>query len=611
MMSLRAVHAGTGYQYLLRSVATHDADPEGKSLSDYYAAKGTPPGRWIGSGLAGLLSETATAGAVVGEVQMAALYGEGLHPDTDQMMAEGKPLGACKLGRAYPLYSGDVPVLAAISAAEKSFLTAEGRRPNSDERNQLAESVARPFFSDEFGYEHASGKDVIAWVNRERDKVRQAVAGFDFTFSPVKSVSVLWALSDEHTASKVAALHHQAVAEALRWAEDNAIYTRVGAGGIEQVRTRGIVAAEFTHFDTRGGDPDLHSHVLIANKVQGPDGRWRTLDSRTIHQMHQAISARYDAVLHDLLSRRMGLDFEAHYPHPDKAPIWEIKGIDRRLIDVFSSRRALARPVYEQLVAEYVEKNGRQPTQRAAYALWQKAILDTRDAKKPAQSLDEHRAAWRRVAEQTVGLDAVLSVVRDVTERATVDAQRKVFDAESHARQVAGVLEQERGQLVAVRHQDAGDPAQQRAALGQRRPGRALLPLGDDRVAADGGDGKQRVDALADVAQVDAGREARAPLLGEHHEPAEARPGDRDRAGHHDDQRAPAGRQHRGAHILEARRDEQPSRRTKAGNQTDGGQVLHDPLSIPSKGFVGHETESRFLPINHRVARVRQGKLQL
>ncbi|MCT2146862.1 relaxase domain-containing protein, partial [Dietzia cinnamea] len=74
--------------------------------------------------------------------------------------------------------------------------------------------------------------------------------------------------------------------------------------------------------------------------------------------MHQAISARYDAVLYDLLSRRMGLDFAAHYPHPDKAPIWEIKGIDRRLIDVFSSRRALARPVYERLVAEYVEKNG-------------------------------------------------------------------------------------------------------------------------------------------------------------------------------------------------------------------------------------------------------------
>ena len=436
-MSLRAVHAGTGYQYLLRSVATHDADPEGKSLSDYYAAKGTPPGRWIGSGLVGLLSESATAGAVVGEVQMAALYGEGLHPDTDQMMAEGKSLGACKLGRAYPLYSGDVPVLAAISAAEKSFLATEGRRPTPDERNQLAESVARPFYRDKFGYEHASGKDVIAWVNRERDQVKQAVAGFDFTFSPVKSVSVLWALSDEQTASNVAALHHEAVAEALRWAEDNAIYTRVGAGGIQQVKTKGIVAAEFTHFDTRGEDPDLHSHVLIANKVQGPDGRWRTLDSRTIHQMHQAISARYDAVLHDLLSRRMGLDFEAHYPHPDKAPIWEIKGIDRRLIDAFSSRRALARPVYDRLVSEYVEKNGRQPTQRAAYALWQKAILDTRDAKKPAQSLSEHRATWREMAEKVVGTHAVDSVVGEVTGQGRSQVSRELFDAQVHARLVA------------------------------------------------------------------------------------------------------------------------------------------------------------------------------
>ncbi len=108
MMTLRAVHAGTGYQYLMRSVATNDAAPEaGQSLSDYYAAKGTPPGRWIGSGLAGLGSQTATAGRQVTEEQMAALYGEGLHPDTDDMMREGAPLAACKLGRSFPMYAGD------------------------------------------------------------------------------------------------------------------------------------------------------------------------------------------------------------------------------------------------------------------------------------------------------------------------------------------------------------------------------------------------------------------------------------------------------------------------------------------------------------------------
>lgn len=437
VMSLRAVHAGTGYQYLLRSVATHDADPQGLALSDYYAAKGTPPGRWIGSGLAGLNSHSVASGSVVTEAQMAALYGEGLHPDTDQMMDDGKPLAACKLGRSFPLYTGGVDVLEAIAAAEKTFLAVEGRRPTTEERGQIAEGTARPYYAERFGYEHASGKDVIAWVNRERDQVRQAVAGFDFTFSPVKSVSVLWALADEQTASRVAALHHEAVAEALAWAEDNAIYTRVGTGGIKQVKTGGIIASEFTHFDTRCGDPDLHSHVLLANKVQGLDGRWLSLDSRAIHQMHQAISARYDAILHDKLTRRMGVEFQAHYPHPAKAPIWEISGIDRRLIEAFSSRRTLARPVYDRLVAEYVEKNNRQPSQRASYALWQKAILDTRDAKKPAQSLAEHRATWREMAEKVVGTHAVDSVVGEVTGQGQSQLSRELFDARVHARQVA------------------------------------------------------------------------------------------------------------------------------------------------------------------------------
>ncbi|MGI9589692.1 MAG: MobF family relaxase, partial [Dietzia maris] len=436
-MTLRAVHAGTGYQYLLRSVATHDADPKGQSLSDYYAAKGTPPGRWIGSGLDGLDSEAATAGAVVTEAQMAALYGEGLHPDTDAKMLAGAALKDCKLGRSFPLYTGGVDVLDAIAAAERDFLKTENRHPTTAERSELAEQIGRPFYTEKFGYEHASGKDVIAWVNRERDQVKQAIAGFDFTFSPVKSVSVLWALADEQTSSRVAALHHESVAEALAWAEDNAIYTRVGKQGIEQVKTRGIVASEFTHFDTRGGDPDLHSHGLLANKVQGPDGRWLSLDGRAIFQMHQAISARYDAILHDKLTRRMGVEFQAHYPHPDKAPIWEISGIDRRLIEAFSSRRTLARPVYDRLVAQYVEKNNRQPSQRASYALWQKAILDTRDAKKPAQSLAEHRATWRQMAENVVGAHAVDSVVGEVTGQGRSQVSRELFDAQVHARQVA------------------------------------------------------------------------------------------------------------------------------------------------------------------------------
>lgn len=437
MMSFRGVHAGTGYQYLLRSVATHDADPEGKSLSDYYAAKGTPPGRWIGSGIEGLASDFVQPGAEVTEAQMAALYGEGLHPDTDEMLAAGTPLAGCKLGRAFPIYAGGKPVLEAIAAAEKAFRNQEKRLPTVAEKGTLAEQIGRPFYLEQGGYDHASGADVIAWVNRQRDSVQQAVSGFDFTFSPVKSVSVLWALSDEKTASQIAALHHEAVAEALAWAQDNAIYTRQGSGGIEQVTTRGIIASEFTHFDTRGGDPDLHSHVLVSNKVQAPDGSWKALDGRTIFQLNQAISARYDTALHDRLTRQMGVEFTARYPSPGKAPVWEIRGIDHKLLDTFSSRRALARPVYEQLLADYVDKHGRQPGQRAGYALWQKAILDTRDAKKPAHSLSEHRAAWRDTAVGTIGADRVDDMLTTVQSAALGTERRPLFDANEHTSAVA------------------------------------------------------------------------------------------------------------------------------------------------------------------------------
>ena len=63
MLSMRIVHAGEGYAYLMNSVATHDdtSAPE-MSLGDYYNANGTPPGRWFGQGLKGLGETTAIAG---------------------------------------------------------------------------------------------------------------------------------------------------------------------------------------------------------------------------------------------------------------------------------------------------------------------------------------------------------------------------------------------------------------------------------------------------------------------------------------------------------------------------------------------------------------------
>ena len=100
------------------------------------------------------------------------------------------------------------------------------------------------------------------------------MAGFDLTFSPVKSVSTLWAVADPRTASAIEVAHHAAVGDALRFIEEHALFTRTGADGVRQVNVTGLVAAAFVHRDSRAGDPDFHIHVAVANKVQTLDGRW-------------------------------------------------------------------------------------------------------------------------------------------------------------------------------------------------------------------------------------------------------------------------------------------------------------------------------------------------
>ena len=155
MLSMRVVHAGEGYAYLMNSVASHDDEtaPEMR-LGDYYNASGTPPGRWFGKGLNGLGKTTAIAGTTVVDEQMAALYGEGMHPDADAMIDDGAELKDVQLGRTYPFFTGNEPVLDAVKKAEKSFRLEHGRRADSEERNRMAFKIAAPLYLDAIGRAH-------------------------------------------------------------------------------------------------------------------------------------------------------------------------------------------------------------------------------------------------------------------------------------------------------------------------------------------------------------------------------------------------------------------------------------------------------------------------
>ena len=101
---------------------------------------------------------------------------------------------------------------------------------------------------------------------------------------------------------------------------------------------RGLVAAAFTHRDSRAGDPDLHTHVAVANKVQTLDGRWLSIDGRILFKATVAASETYNTALENHLRASLGVRF-AERPNPDPRlrPVREIVGVDpafeRALVD--------------------------------------------------------------------------------------------------------------------------------------------------------------------------------------------------------------------------------------------------------------------------------------
>ena len=170
----------------------------------------------------------------------------------------------------------------------------------------------------------------------------------------------------------------------------------------------------FTHRDSRAGDPDLHTHVAVANKVQTLDGRWLSIDGRVLFKANVAASETYNTALEQHLRETLGVRFaERPGTDPTKRPIREIVGVDPRLNQRWSTRRAHINTRRGELAIQFQNDHGRPPTPVEALHLAQQATLETRDAKHEPRSLTEQRATWLNEAAAVLGgADAVASMVR-------------------------------------------------------------------------------------------------------------------------------------------------------------------------------------------------------
>ena len=100
---------------------------------------------------------------------------------------------------------------------------------------------------------------------------------------------------------------------------------------------------------------------------------------------------------------------------PAKRPVSEIVGVDPRLNQRWSTRRARIEARRGELAIQFQNDHGRPPTAVEALHLAQQATLETRDAKHEPRSLVEQRTTWLNEASAVLGsVEAVASMVRKV-----------------------------------------------------------------------------------------------------------------------------------------------------------------------------------------------------
>ena len=421
-MTVKKLAGGPVYDYLIRQVAVHDARVPAGGLTSYYAEQGEAPGTWIGAGLDGL---GMSAGEIVTEAQMNHLFGTGEHPNADQLRAAAAAAGLSPAeveaaGRLGARFRKREPVRSEFAeelvARCRAWNAAAGRpvraRLPEEVKAALRTQVGRECFLRAHGREPVGETELLGEIARWSKKSPVTVAGYDQVFSPPKSVSALWALADPQVAALIERSHQAAVRGALAYQERDALFTRTGTDGVRQVDTRGMIAAAFVHRDSRAGDPDLHTHVAVANKVQSLDGRWLAIDGRTLFKSHVATSETYDALLRAHLTETLGVGWVARPSRNGRRPVWEIDGIDPTLCSRWSSRRVDIEAEAANLATKFRTAHGRPPTGLEMIHLAQQANLATRDPKHEPRTLAEQRATWRAQADQHLGPQAVDQMLR-------------------------------------------------------------------------------------------------------------------------------------------------------------------------------------------------------
>lgn len=335
---------------------------------------------------------------------------------------------------------------------QRWFVVQNDRQPDAKEKRQLRNLVGAQLFREEHGRDAVSNVELSKWIDTQAKPRQQSVAGFDLVFTPTKSVSIAWGLGDETLRKGIEAAHEKAIHDAMSYLEQHATYTRRGRNGVQQIDVDGgLIASKFRHWDSRNGDPNIHDHVVVANRVLGSDGKWATLDGRALYAQGVAASEVYNSKIIEHIHADLGLDFTTR--EQNGGVVFELAGIDQKTVTAFSSRRQSIVGSLQELEDQFIAEHGHAPTAKQRTALAQQATLATRPAKDDPKSLAGKQKQWQaKATEATPDLPTGRALLEHLRSASTEHAQHAVqaaatvsaTPAAEHAQQVLEILESSR-----------------------------------------------------------------------------------------------------------------------------------------------------------------------
>ncbi|MGW3369744.1 MobF family relaxase [Streptosporangium canum] len=427
-VKITAFAGAEGVEYFLRGEGCggHDHGLKGEhgvGPEQYFlkGQEGNPPGAWHGAGLAFLGLED---GAPVREDDARAVFGQLANPVAyEAFMAEAN---ARITAEGLTGAAAQIELEAAAAAAR---LGSKGYRFKSlEERVRLR--IKRERVNVELDPEKVRAIE-LEEAGKSTPKARNF---YDVTFSPSKSSSAYYAglmASDRAAeAERMREVHREAVAEALEYFQREAGVARAGHHGTAPggrasvgrwVDAHEWVMSLWDHQTNREGEPQLHTHALVLNRVRTVDAdgteKWRALDGASLYKAQRAAAAVYERGF----EQRMEAAFPVAYAMRPDGKARELLGISEEERAALSSRSAQISEKVEAWAAEYEARTGKAPSAYARTLMQQDAAEQTRKRKELISSESELLRRWETMVGQR--LKTTLSAMVERAEAAAIDAR--------------------------------------------------------------------------------------------------------------------------------------------------------------------------------------------